>query len=189
MTVGTVPTKITITSENDRRTLINHYIPKEGQEDQSRLNLSASVKPIDALSLTWSSSDETIASIQADQNDFTKATVTAHDSGTVIIRAESENGVIGAIELNVKNAVHELSFNQELKSDAAHPLELTYTVNEDADDKAVSFEVIQEPTENTSSITSEKGTILFEGSSVGAYTNQGKLCGRQFHRNIYDHDQ
>ncbi|WP_373128347.1 Ig-like domain-containing protein [Dielma fastidiosa] len=180
VTVGTVPTKITITAENDRRTLINHYIPIEDQEDQSQLNLSASVKPIDALSLTWTSSDETIASIQADLNDFTKAIVTAHDSGTVIIRAESENGVIGAIELNVKNAVHQITFDQELKSDAAHPLELTYTVNEDADDKAVSFEVIQEPTENTSSITSEKGTVLFEGSSVGAYTIKASSADGNF---------
>ena len=71
-------------------------------------NLNAAVTPSDApQSIKWSSSDDSIASV--DEN----GAVTAKKTGTAVITAEAENGITATCKVNVKKAPESITLDKE----------------------------------------------------------------------------
>lgn len=164
VTVSAAPTKLTLTPEGGRTTLI------KDNAEEGNLVITAISEPVEAREINWSVSDESIVAIEVDPDDKTKVTVSAKANGNASIYAETENGIKASVDVSVIVPVSTLNFDSELVIDAAHELVLHYQVNEDASNKKVNWEITEENTENTSVLTVlDDSTISFKGSSQGVY--------------------
>lgn len=164
VTVSAAPTKLTLSPEGGRTTLI------KDNAEEGNLVITAISEPVEAREINWSVSDESIVAIEVDTDDKTKVTVSAKANGNASIYAETENGIKASVDVSVIVPVSTLNFDSELVIDAAHELVLHYQVNEDASNKKVNWEITEENTENTSVLTVlDDSTISFKGSSQGVY--------------------
>lgn len=164
VTVSAAPTKLTLTPEGGRTTLI------KDNAEEGNLVITAISEPVEARVINWSASDDSIVAIEVDPDDKTKVTVSAKANGNASIYAETENGIKASVDVSVIVPVSTLNFDSELVIDAAHELVLHYQVNEDASNKKVNWEITEENTENTSVLTVlDDSTISFKGSSQGVY--------------------
>lgn len=164
VTVSAAPTKLTLSPEGGRTTLI------KDNAEEGNLVITAISEPVEAREINWSVSDESIVAIEVDPDDKTKVTLSAKANGNASIYAETENGIKASVDVSVIVPVSTLNFDSELVIDAAHELVLHYQVNEDASNKKVNWKITEENTENTSVLTVlDDSTIIFKGSSQGVY--------------------
>ena len=161
----TVTNPITVTGVSLNKTELKLYV---GKSD----TLTATVSPADATdkTVTWSSSDKDIATVE-------KGKVTAKKAGTVTITATTHNGKKATCKVTVSNiAVTGISLNKtELKLYTGQSETLTATISPvDATNKTVTW-----TSSDTSVATVEKGkgTAKKAGTvTITAKSNNGKTA-------------
>lgn len=103
-------------------------------EKGESITLQASVGPEnntdDDQTITWSSSDETIATVFADETDSTRATVIASESkgGKVAITAKAWNGTSAVCEITVPNHIESISLPNDVEINRGNTKILDVTV-------------------------------------------------------------
>lgn len=103
-------------------------------EKGESITLQASVGPEnntdDDQTITWSSSDETIATVSADGSDSTRATVIASESkgGKVVITAKAWNGTSAVCEITVPNHIESISLPNDVEINRGNTKILDVTV-------------------------------------------------------------
>lgn len=90
----------------------------------------------DDQSITWKSSDDSIATVAADSADGSKATVTAVKGGTVTISATASNGTEATCTIKVLKHIESIALPSDAKILRGKPTVLDLTINpEDTDDE------------------------------------------------------
>lgn len=107
--------------------------------------LQAAIKPEnntdDDQTITWSSSDETVATVEVDANDSSKVTIKATEGGTAVITAKAWNGIQATCTIKVPKHIEsiELPTTTEILRGDTKVLDVTVNPIDTDDDTTVTW--------------------------------------------------
>lgn len=167
-------------------TIILSALNKTVEEGESA-ELTATIGPDnhtdDDTTISWTSSDNSIAKVTADPNDSSKATVEAVKGGKATITATTANGKKATCEIFVPIHITQISLPSEtvINRGNTNILDVTYTPADTTDDKTVTWES-SDPEIASVDATTGMITALKEGEvEITATTNvEDKNSGLPF---------